>query len=65
MIRDQLSVATAAIEGLDDNLARQVESDNLSMLNAYDQLQRLVPLLKIDMVQSMGVNIDFVDTDGD
>lgn len=65
MISDQLTSIRAAISPLDNNLARQVETDNLQMLNAYDNLQRLVPLLKIDMVQSMGVNIDFVDTDGD
>jgi predicted lipoprotein len=65
IIRDQVTSAVATIDGLDSDLAAQVENDNLKMLGAYDQLQRLVPLLKIDMVQSMGVNIDFVDTDGD
>lgn len=65
MINDQLLEVEEAIGALDDNLASQVESDNVRMLAAYDQLQRLVPLLKIDMVQSMGINIDFVDTDGD
>jgi hypothetical protein len=35
------------------------------MLLAYDEVQRAVPLLKVDMVSAMSINIDFVDADGD
>ncbi len=36
-----------------------------NMLLAYDEVQRAVPLLKVDMVSSMSISIDFVDADGD
>ena len=35
------------------------------MLMAYDEVQRVVPLLKVDMVSAMSIAIDFVDADGD
>ncbi|MFK7813551.1 MAG: imelysin family protein [Maribacter sp.] len=35
------------------------------MLMAYDEVQRLVPLMKVDMVSAMSISIDFVDADGD
>ncbi len=36
-----------------------------AMLLAYDEVQRIVPLLKVDMVSAMSISIDFVDADGD
>ena len=35
------------------------------MLEAYDELQRAVVLLKVDMIQAMNISIDYVDADGD
>ncbi len=35
------------------------------MLLAYDEVQKIVPLLKVDMVSAMSISIDFVDADGD
>ncbi len=35
------------------------------MGNAYDEVQRAIPLLKVDMVSAMSISIDFVDADGD
>jgi len=35
------------------------------MLLAYDEVQKVVPLLKVDMVSAMSISIDFVDADGD
>lgn len=35
------------------------------MLLAYDVVQKLVPMLKVDMVSAMSISIDFVDADGD
>ncbi len=36
-----------------------------NMLLAYDEVQKVVPLLKVDMVSAMSISIDFVDADGD
>jgi hypothetical protein len=35
------------------------------MTNAYDELQKVVILLKVDMLQAFNVNVDYVDADGD
>ena len=35
------------------------------MTRAYDELQKAVVLLKVDMLQAFSVNIDYVDADGD
>ncbi|MEM9835270.1 MAG: imelysin family protein [Bacteroidota bacterium] len=65
LINDQLNVARTAIQGLDQDFEAQVTNDNISMLGAYDELQKVVVLIKVDMVQAFNVAIDFVDADGD
>ncbi|MCI4670581.1 MAG: imelysin family protein [Bacteroidia bacterium] len=65
LINDQFDAARTAIEGLNMNLNQQVVDDNISMLSAYDQLQLNVVLLKVDMLQALNINVDFVDADGD
>jgi hypothetical protein len=58
------SARTAAIK-LNDSFAEQVETDNVKMLEAYDQLQLNVVNLKVDMLQAFNISVDFVDSDGD
>lgn len=65
LINEQFDAARTAIEALDPALATQVETDNVAMLSAYDQLQLNVVLLKVDMLQALNINVDFVDADGD
>jgi hypothetical protein len=42
-----------------------VETDNTQMTEAFDALQKVVVLLKIDMVQAMSIRLDYADSDGD
>ncbi len=50
-----------------DSFRIEIENNNpaTDMLLAYDEVQRIVPLLKVDMVSAMSISIDFVDADGD
>lgn len=64
-INDQFDAARAAINQLNDNFVIQIQTNNTAMLQAYDELQRNVILLKVDMLQALGIDVDFVDTDGD
>ncbi|WP_442266699.1 imelysin family protein [Tenacibaculum sp. ZS6-P6] len=64
-IENQLNLAKTQIETLDDNFFNQVSSNNTEMLKAYDELQKAVVLLKVDMLQVFNVSVDFVDADGD
>mgnify|MGYP000173501944 CR=1 FL=1 len=50
-----------------DAFRTEIENNDppTDMLLAYDEVQRIVPLLKVDMVSAMSISIDFVDADGD
>tara|TARA_B100000787_G_scaffold170248_1_gene165189 strand:- start:25292 stop:26407 length:1116 start_codon:yes stop_codon:yes gene_type:complete len=62
---DQFNMARSEINNLSNNLSEQVNTDNSKMTMAYDELQKAVVLLKVDMLQAFSVNIDYVDADGD
>jgi predicted lipoprotein len=63
--RDQFNIARLEINNLTNNLSEQVITDNSKMTRAYDELQKAVVLIKVDMLQAFSVNIDYVDADGD
>ena len=65
VINDQFDTARTTAQGLTDNFAEQVETDNTKMLATYDQLQLNVVHIKVDMLQAFNINVDFVDADGD
>jgi hypothetical protein len=61
----QFNIATAQIETLADSFATQIDTDNIAMTKAYDELQKAVRLLKLDMLQAFNISVDYVDADGD
>ncbi len=65
LINNQFESARSAISQLDSDFEAQVISDNTSMLAAYDELQKNVVYMKVDMLQAMNIRVDFVDADGD
>jgi len=65
LINDQFDSAKTTIASLDEDLSAQVENDNNKMLEAYDELQKNVVLMKVDMLQALSINVDYVDADGD
>jgi hypothetical protein len=65
LINNQLNVARTAINGLNDNFIAQISNDNNGFLVAYDELQKNVVLLKVDLLQALDVRVDYVDADGD
>lgn len=50
---------------LADDFTQQIAADNSAMLATYDQLQINVINLKVDMLQKLNINVDYVDADGD
>ena len=64
-IESQFRTAREQAQELDADFATQVASDNTAMLRLYDALQANVILIKVDMLQALGINVDFVDADGD
>lgn len=51
--------------GLDSNFSSQIQTDNTLMLQTYDELQKNVIYLKVDMLQALSITVDYVDADGD
>ena len=66
LINDQMNLARDMVTAL-DTFRNEIENNNppTDMLLAYDEVQRVVPLFKVDMVSAMSISIDFVDADGD
>lgn len=64
-ITSQIEVARTQINTLDSNFYNQVNSDNTQMLKSYDELQKVVVMMKVDMLQAFNINVDYVDADGD
>ena len=64
-IEANFAAARTAAAPLSDDFATQVATDNTAMLQLYDVLQRNVILLKVDMLQALNINVDYVDADGD
>ncbi len=65
LINTQFVTAKTEANLLNDNFVQQIDTDNAKMLNTYDELQRNVILMKVDMFQALSINVDYVDADGD
>jgi len=64
-IISQFNTINSQAANLDDSFKSQVETNNTLMLVAFDELQKEVVLLKLDMVQALSISINYVDSDGD
>jgi len=58
-------LARSTALNLSDDLGNQIETDNTLMTKTYDELQKVVVLMKVDMLQALNVKVDYVDADGD
>ncbi|GGX10630.1 imelysin family protein [Aquimarina muelleri] len=65
LINNQFNTARAMASGLNDDFSFQIRTDNSLMTKTYDELQKNVVYLKVDMLQAISVSVDFVDADGD
>ncbi len=64
-INEQMDAARTALNGLDNSFYNQVLTDNTQMLRTYDEIQKIVVLLKVDLLQELNIAVDYVDADGD
>ena len=65
LIIDQFDLSKTALNNLNDDFTVQLESNKLDMLITYDVIQVAVVLLKVDMLQALNINVDYIDADGD
>lgn len=64
-IKSQMTTVIAKMEALQGNLSEDVVSNSAPVTEVYTEIQKLVVLLKVDMVSALGVSITYTDTDGD
>lgn len=65
IINSQFDAARQAVQGLGSFEQELQNNPPVTFLNAYDEVQRIVPLLKVDAVSALSISIDFADADGD
>ncbi|WP_428742699.1 imelysin family protein [Tenacibaculum sp.] len=65
LINNQFGVAKNQISTLNDDFYQQINTDNTQMTKAFDELQKVVLYLKVDMLQAFNVSVDYADADGD
>ncbi len=65
LINTRFNIILNQASELNPNLKSQVESNNEKLLLAFDELQKVVVLLKVDMLQALSISVDYVDSDGD
>ena len=65
-INNQLNVARTEVSALDSFSSEIANNDPpIDMLMAYDEVQRVVVLIKTDLLSLLSIDVDFVDADGD
>ena len=64
-ILGHFSTAREKINLLSDDFYSQVQNDNLSMVLAFDAVQKNVISMKTDMLFLLNISVDYVDSDGD
>lgn len=65
LINSQFNAIKSQAANLNPDFVQQVKSNNNVMLEAFDELQKNVVLLKVDMMQALSISVDYVDSDGD
>ncbi len=65
LINAQFDAIRNQATSLSPDFVQQVKSNNNMMLEAFDELQKNVVLLKVDMMQALSLSVDYVDSDGD
>ncbi len=65
IINTQFTAGKSKIDALGPDLYQQVLSNNQAMKDTYNELQKMVRILKVDMTSAMSITITYTDNDGD
>jgi hypothetical protein len=65
VILSQMDVARTNINLLNEDFQNQINTDIEAAYTTYDEIQKLVPMLKVDMMQAFNISGDYQDSDGD
>lgn len=64
-INMQFESSVEKINALNLSFSNQIIEDNNKMLQAFDEIQKAVVMMKVEMLQKLSINVDYVDADGD
>lgn len=65
VVMKEMDEAIAALQGIKGTIRNDVQNDRSHMLTVYEELQDVIPLLKVDMVSAFSISITYTDNDGD
>lgn len=64
-INTQFQAANTKLDALKPNLYEEVKTNNQVMKDTYNEMQKAVRMLKVDMTSAMSITITYTDNDGD
>lgn len=65
-IMDQFNATTLKLNAIQtENLSSVVQNNNQQMIDVYNEMQKSVKLLKVDMTSAISITITYTDNDGD
>ncbi|MBX3257726.1 MAG: imelysin family protein [Chitinophagaceae bacterium] len=65
LITSQFDITLAKLEAIPDPLSNSLTAEATAVNTAYGEIQKLLTLIKTDMASATGVQISFMDNDGD
>lgn len=65
IINNQFNTVNSKIDLLGNDLYAQVQTNNQPMIDAFNEMQKAVGMLKVDMTSALSISITYTDTDGD
>ncbi len=65
LIATEMNQAKTALTGLNTTILDGIQNNRTQILNIYEEIQDVVPLLKVDMVSAFSISITYTDNDGD
>jgi len=64
-IKNQFSIAHSKLQELGSPLSEEIKNDQAKVQSAYQELQKLILLIKIELPSRLGILITYQDNDGD
>ncbi|SFQ50985.1 imelysin family protein [Hymenobacter arizonensis] len=65
LINDQFSLSSQQLVSLGPDLFSTLQTRNAAAVQSYNEMQKAVRMLKVDMTSAMSVSVTYVDNDGD
>jgi predicted lipoprotein len=65
VIDNQIVTILEELNNYNNPLSDEIINNKDDLLNSYEELQKLVPFIKVDMTSGLGVLITYQDNDGD